>query len=135
MANPEQLFNDLNVDVITGVELMEALNIGVDEIGFPQRFHRLQEVVGYLKQFPIDTQRYLIRKACYGKQVDKLDHMFEYTNLLKNKYEIEQNLGKIKAEKSAVGNDMGKAIAIAQVEKETEEHLARVNDEVQIYER
>ena len=135
MSNPESTFNELGIDVITGVELMEALNLSVDEIGFPQRFHRLQEVVGYLKQFPLDTQRYLIKKACYGKNVDKLDHMFEYTNLLKNKFELENTMKEIEVEKSAVMNDLSKGIELAMREKDVSGRLSAVKDECQIYER
>ena len=137
MINIETTINELGISAITAVELMEALSITPDELGFPQRFHRLQEVVGYLKQFPVDTQRFLIKKACYGKQVDKLDHMFEYTNLLKSKYELENSLKEIAAEKSAINMDMDmdQAMKLAIREKDVADKLSNVADECGIYER
>ena len=89
--NPEAIFDGMGVDAITGVKLMDWLGVTAEELQVPQRFHRLQDIVQFLKQFPEDTQRFLISKSTRGKLVDKLDHFFEYTSLLKEKQAKEMN--------------------------------------------
>lgn len=98
----EAIFQDLNIDVITGVQVLDMLDVTTDELVIPQRFSRLKSVINFLKQFPEDTQRLLINKSVRSKAVDKLNHFFEYTVLLKQKGEYEEMLKNIENEKSVI---------------------------------
>lgn len=96
MINIESAFNDLSVNAIVATNFMDLLGLNTMDFHDPVRFSRFQQVVQYLKQFPDDTQRFLITKSTRGKPVDKLDQVFEYTNLLKQKYSQEQTLDDLK---------------------------------------
>lgn len=137
MTNAESTLNQLNVNAITGVSLMNMLGIGLDELSDPRRFAQLEQVIAFLKQFPDDTQRFLVSKATAGKQVDKLSHMFEYTNLLKNKEGQEKVIDGIIKEKSALemSNDTFRIQEVASQEEAALQTLARLKDEIAIYEK
>lgn len=110
MSQIETNFNDLGINAIQGVELLGSLGLTTDDLEFPQVFSKLQSVVKYLSNFPEDTQRFLINKATRGKMVDKLGHMFEYTQILKEKERYEREMESAIQELSALGvnNDFGK---------------------------
>lgn len=133
----DQKLNDLGIDAITGISLMDQLDMNPDDLAIPQRFSRLKEVIGFFKQFPEDTQRFLITKATRGKAVDKLNHIFEYTKLLTKRSEYEDILQGIDKEKSALGFmiDPIKAQAIAERSVETRTSLEMVSDEIKVYEK
>lgn len=135
--NPEAIFDGMGVDAITGVKLMDWLGVTAEELQVPQRFHRLQDIVQFLKQFPEDTQRFLISKSTRGKLVDKLDHFFEYTSLLKEKQAKEALLQNLDKERSAVemsGDEILKR-DVAQRSLQVSESLAKVKAEIEIYEK
>lgn len=137
MNSTEQKFNDLGIDAVTGVEMMEWLGVSPVDLSDPLRFSRLHEIINYFKQFPEDTQRYLVRKAVNGKNVDRLQHVWEYTSLLKKKDAAEKGIEKIKSEASAVGDDADEYILsnLAQREHFLREDLKGVKKELDIYEK
>jgi hypothetical protein len=133
--NAESIFEELGVSAITGVNLLDWLSISPEELSIPQRFSKLQGIIGFLKSFPEDTQRFLVNKATRGKQVDKLDHMFEYTNLLTKKSEHEQELKMIEQEKSVVAFDQVRMDELQLRESEVKKNLDQTLEEVYLYER
>lgn len=137
MINTESKFNELGIDAISGVNLMEWLGVSSFDLGDPVRFTKFKDIIGYMKQFPVDTQRYLVRRAVNNKNVDKLNHVFEYTELLKNKKAIEEALERISAEASALGPDSDPVLRIANGHKELEaKHaLDSVAKELYLYEK
>jgi hypothetical protein len=114
---------------------MELLDLSPSDFVNPVRFARFQSVATYLKQFPEDTQRFLITKSTRGKVVDRLDHVFEYTNLLKQKFAQEKTLERLKEELSAMEaiGDPQSHLTQAQSE-EMDAQLNRTLEEIQIYE-
>lgn len=133
--NVENALNQLGIDAITGVNLMDWLGVSIDELHSPQRFGRLQSVIGYLKQFPEDAQRFIIQKSTRGKMVDKLDHVFEYTNLLKQKEGQMNELHAVEKEKIALTNaDEQTIFDLTTRETLISDRLTRTNDEISIYE-
>ena len=135
--NTERVFEDLGIDAITGVEIMDQLSIVPDELQSPRRFAQLKEVINYLKQFPQDTQRFLINKATRGKLVDKLQHLHEYTHLLTRKSFYEQELEKLSKERSAV-EQAGDPILLKDIatrDMANREQLNFIQEEIGIYEK
>lgn len=130
------MFGDLGVDAITGVELMDFLDLTADELQDPRRFSQLQQVISFFKQFPTDTQRFLIKKVTTGKMVDKLKHVLEYTRLLSKKSALENELDAVEKERSAI-EASGDPIALQQISfkaNDIERMLTGTNDEIRIYE-
>jgi hypothetical protein len=136
MISTESALNDLGIDAVTGVELMDWLGISTFDLSDPQRFSKLSSVIEYLKDFPTDTQRYLVKRAVNNKNVDKLQHVWEYTGLLKNKRAVEEALEKIKVEGSALGSDSDPVIRMAHAQREIEakDALNAVQTEIRLYE-
>lgn len=132
--NAEQAFNDLGIDAITGVELMDRLQLSVEELIIPQRFHRLRDVINYFKHLPEDTRSFLLNKTLTGKNVDKLDHVWGYTQLLSTKRDTETSLQGIERELSAVESDETLKVEVAQRHKTVRERLERLKEEISIYE-
>lgn len=132
----QSAFNDLGVNAIVATNLMDLLGLYPDDFHDPVRFSRFQSVVNYLKQFPDDTQRFLITKSTRGKPIDKLDHVFEYTNLLKQKFAQEETLDRLKEEISAM-EAMGdpKAGLTALQKDEMDRQLSATLQEIDIYEK
>lgn len=120
---------------MTGVNLLEWLDISPEELSFAERFSKLQSVVGYLSSFNEDTQRFLVNKATRGKQVDKLEHMFQYTLLLRRKSEYEQVAEDIKREESVVAFDPIKMEEITLRKKELDSEIQKTLEELYFFER
>lgn len=137
MINTESAFNSLGIDAITGVELMEWLGLSPIDFTDSGRFNRFKTVIDYFKQFPVDTQRFMIRRVTNGKNVDKLQHVWEYTELLKNKKAVEEAIEKIKTERSALGagNDPILVQNFAQREIDARTALNHVTQEMALYEK
>lgn len=97
----ERQFEDLGVDAITGVKLMQLTGISSDDFIDPVRFMRFKDVIGFFKDIP--DKEYLINRVLLGKVVDKLDHLWGYTQLLQQRAstenrikELSENLDKVK---------------------------------------
>lgn len=137
MIDTEAAFNGLGIDAVTGVELMDWLGLTPVDLGNPSRFSRLQQVIDYLKQFPEDTQRYLVTRATKGKMVDKLNHMWEYTQILKNKEYVQKLIDATKKEKEALGENADPFMLDGVDKKVAQftEELGRINSELDIYEK
>lgn len=137
MISTETAFNDLGVDAVTGTELMEWLGISPADFVEPLRFSRFHEVIDYFKDMSPDTRRYMIRRATHNKNVDKLQYVWEYTQLLKQKRSMEESMEKLKNEGSALGPDSDPVLRMDHAQKEisARDELNRLTQEVEIYER
>lgn len=130
-------FSDLGVDAVTGTLLMESLGLSPDELKSPERFHKLKATIEFLKDYSEDTQRFLINKATRGKLVDKLDHMFGYTNILKEKVAREKVLAEIEKEIAVrEGTDDVYLLAALQGNHAKErDHLDALEEELRYFEK
>lgn len=135
--NIETALGDLGVDAVTGVLLLDLLDMTPMELEAPQRFQRLKVVIDYLKQFPEDTQRFLVAKATRGKMVDRLNHMYEYVHLLSKKDSLEKSIADIDKERSAVelSNDPLLQTEVARRSLEVRTALDHIKEEISLYER
>lgn len=135
--NIEEKINDLGVNAITGVRLLELLDISTDELQIPQRFSKIQDIIKFLSQYSEDTQQFLINKATRGKQVDKLQHFHEYIHLLKKKAEINDILDKVLDEKNIIEatGDTNKLQEIANKEVELRMQSDNIGAEIRLYEK
>lgn len=86
----ERQFEDLGVDAITGIQLMRSLNISPDDFLDSSRFLRFKDVIDYFKNIP--DREYILNKVTIGKNVDKLDHIWGYTQLSKQKEDLRNHI-------------------------------------------
>jgi hypothetical protein len=135
--DPESAFNDLGVNAVTGTRLMEMLDVTMTDLIDPQRFSRLRSITEFLSQFPEDTQRFLVNKATRSKNLDKLTHMFEYSELLKERAKAEESLKSCVEEMSMVlsAGDMDRHMELASKKPSIEKRLADVTEEIDLYHR
>lgn len=135
--NAENAFNSAGVDPISGVQLMATLGMSNDDLIIPQRFQKFQEILSFFSKFSEDTQRFLVSKATRGKMVDKLDHIFEYTQLLKQKEGYESELRNLGMENSAVEMH-GDSMLMSELSHramDIRQRLSNVREEIDIYEK
>lgn len=133
----ETVFSDLGVNALDGTRMMDMLGIHMSELNIPQRFFKLHEIIKYIRQFPEDTQRFLVNKAVRNKNVNKLDHMFEYMHILKEKESYETQLRDIEKELSIFDPaiDFHKVAELQLAENSIKESLQNLDSEKAIYER
>lgn len=86
----EQQFNDLGVDAITGIQLMQSLGLNSDDFYDGARFMRFKDVIDFFKDIP--DRDYILNKITIGKNVDRLDHTWTYTQLAKQKRELKSHI-------------------------------------------
>lgn len=134
MISAEQAFNELGIDAITATEMMDWLGISKIDLGDPSRFSKFQSVIEYFKQFPSDTQRFLIRRVTQNPNHDRLQRVWEYAELLKNKKSAEDAIEKIKTEASAVSDPVLQHNYVAR-EAEARQALTAVTQEMALYEK
>ncbi len=129
--------NDLGVDAITGVKVLNLLDISTDELQIPQRFSKLQDIIKFLSQYSEDTQRFLINKATRGKQLDKQQHFHEYMQLLQKKAVVNDVLDHVLDEKDIIEatGDATKLQELANREVELRMQSDNLAEEINLYER
>lgn len=135
--NIETAFNDLGVNAIVGTEMLDLLGLHTQDLQIPQRFARFQAVIEYFKDLPEDTRRFLVTKATRGKPVNRIDHVFEYVNLLKEKTgylnqlkDTEEKLDKLKA----VG-DFESATELEVLKQMLNKKVEDIQETIEIYEK
>ena len=129
-------FQELGISAVLGTELLDTLGLSTDDIQIPQRFSKFQSVIHFLKQFPEDTQRFLINKATRGKTVDKLEHFYDYTNLLREKAEYEKVLDRLEKDFSVIemSDDLLHITEVQVKLSDTKQKLGILKEEQEIYE-
>ena len=86
----EGRFNDLGIDPVIAVKLMDLLNVSSDDFIDARRFERFKDVASYIGRF--ENYEYMIRKLTLTKNMDRLDHMWEWCQLSKQRQDIEKAL-------------------------------------------
>lgn len=137
MVNAETIFNDLGINALVASEMLGMFDLTVDDLNIPETFTKLQSVINYINKFPEDTQRFLINKATRGKNVDKLDHMFRYTLILKDKEINEKLLDNTSKEISAISNggDIKKVTELQTKKSVIETNIKLLNEEMEIFQK
>jgi len=133
--NLEEAFGDVGVNAIVGVKFMDLLGIYNGDLQIASRMARFEDVVSYLKRFPEDTQRFLVTKATRGKMVDKLNHVWEYVNLLRQKELMDRQLDDVKSQISGLEGmgDLNKLQETIQLETELTDKAEVLQEEINIY--
>lgn len=134
MNNTESLFNELGISPLLATKIMYDFDLLPEHLSDPIVFSKLQSIVDFLKQYPEDTQRFLIKKATLNKQ-DKLKVMHEYTKLLSDRLLHEKIAKELEKEKSVIGftNDMNKIKEIFDKETQNNNKLQFLREEIELY--
>jgi hypothetical protein len=135
-----EIYNDIGADSITITDILMALGLNPDELQFGDRFMKFKDVMEYLKDQP--NYSYIIRKLTTGKQVDALQHLWEWTQLSKSRDRYEKEL----QDKKSILENMGEVdVEIADQETLSKyltakndfdimnQLLSDTNDEIKIY--
>lgn len=135
--NTDQLFQELGINPLIATKLMGYLDLNTGDLNDPFNFSKIQDVVDFLKQYPEDDQRFMIRKVTIGKQ-DKLKVMHEYTQILKDKAFHENTIAKIREEKRNMafqegGPDLEKVKSLDEQEVYSKSKLNQVKEELEFY--
>jgi len=135
-----EMYNDISADSIAITDIMMALGLSADELQFGDRFMKFKDVIEYLKDQP--NYSYIIRKLTTGKQVDALQHLWEWTQLSKARERYEKELSDKKSaldnfgevdEESMSGEELDSYLN-AKREYEMFNHLVEdTNNEIKIY--
>jgi hypothetical protein len=88
----EDNFNRLGVGAVVGTRLMELLGLSKDDLADGKRWNQFKDTIEFFSRFPEDDQRFMVSKVAKGKIVDKLQHMWEYSQLFSRKLEVEKQL-------------------------------------------
>lgn len=95
----EEKLNDLG-GVFVGVDIMSATGVSPEAMDNPVIFQRVKDIADYLKTVPPEHRSYFMNKVTVGKNVDKLDHLWGYVELNKQRDVKMKELDKLKEELS-----------------------------------
>lgn len=84
-------------------EIMELLGVNPNDLIDPSRFKRFQDTARYLSQF--ENYPYMIKKLTIGKNVDKLNHLWEWTALAKQRQELASEFAQASTEEQELVGD------------------------------
>lgn len=135
--NPEQAFDTMGVDAITGVKIMNFLDLSMDEMRIPQNLYKMQDIIKFLKPLSEDTQRFLIERSVSGKPVDKLKYFHEYIQLLDRKESLRKDLENISRETgiTEVTGEVARMNNLIERSKEVKSNLDQTEETIKIYEK
>lgn len=94
----EEKFYDIGIDAITGTEIMDTLGLHQDDLVDAKKFEKVKDVVAFLKQVPALERRPLMNRIVLGKNVDKLEHFWGFSQLYQQRVAKESELARIKDE-------------------------------------
>ena len=94
----EEKLNDIGIGAMFGLELLHATDVSQDSIGNPVIFEKIKDIADYLKTVPPDQRSYFMNKVTVGKNVDKLDHLWGYVELNKQRDSNMKELERLKEE-------------------------------------
>lgn len=92
--NTQSQMDQLGINAVLGVKLYDLFGLTPDDLHAPGRFNKLQDVISFLKQYPEDTQRFMVKKVVGTKNVDKLQYFHEYCDLM-GKFSATENERKL----------------------------------------
>lgn len=134
----ETKFNDLGVDAVLGFRLMSMLGLNASDFVDESRFLRFKDVITFFKNNP-DTE-YIINKITTGKSVDRLDHVWGYTELSNQKSNLRQELSNLIMRNdalSSINDDYGNSSknAIQSMITEKGVQIKKIDDQMSAYEK
>lgn len=89
-------YQDIGIDPMKATEIMELLGVTPTEFIDPARFKRFQETARFLSKY--ENYPYLIKKLTVGKQVDRLNHLWEWVVLAERKEALASEFAKASTE-------------------------------------
>lgn len=141
--NIEAIFNEVGADALFCTEVMDTLGINADEFIDPKKFNQFKDVVKYLKDSP--NWQYVAKKLTTGKMVDKLQHLWEYSQLesqlkmtQEEKQKIRENLEtiiKFSGDKKVPLEELDNYKEARKQYEKVESSLADISNEMSIYEK
>lgn len=96
-------YNDIGIDPMKATEIMELLGVNPNDLIDPNRFKRFQDTAKYLSQF--ENYPYMIKKLTVGKNIDKLNHMWEWSTLAKQRQELSAKFAQASTEEQELSSD------------------------------
>lgn len=94
----EDKFKDLGIDAILGSDIMWKLGITEDQLKLPGNFQKMKDVISFLREIPTEEIGRTLTKVIVGKNIDKLDHMWQYSILSKKKMQLKKELNSLEEE-------------------------------------
>lgn len=94
----EDKFKDLGINAILGSDIMWKLGISEDELKIPGNFEKMKDVIEFLKEIPTEEISRTLSRVTVGKNVDKLDHMWQYSMLSKQRMDLRKQLNSLEDE-------------------------------------
>jgi len=79
----DEKFNDLGVDAVIGGDLMYKVGITEEDLRYPANFEKMKDVIAFLKGMPKEERDFFADRILAGKNVDKLDYLWNYIELTK----------------------------------------------------
>lgn len=133
----EQAFNDLGVDAVVGTKLMDILGLTSSDFVDPARFMRFKDIIGYFKDVP--DSGYILNKITTGKLVDKLDHVWGYTDLARQKQSLKQEATALNKQSETISRfDEENPFAMGELIKKSNELADRsreIDEQMYAYEK
>lgn len=140
--NPSN-FDDLDIDAMTGAEIMGLLGLIPYQLDDPIVMNRMTDVVRYLKNVP--DKSFFVNRISIGKNIqDKLSHVWSYIQVLQQKEAVQGKLAGIETklrgfgEKELAGqlSDIERSLSLDTVlEKDSAvQELSHMQEQVLAYE-
>lgn len=140
-SNP---FSDLNVDPIKGTEILSYLGVTPSTLSHPTIFNQVQDILAHLQN--VEDYRWFINKAVGAKNVDKLQHVWEYVKLQEERAQLSGDLDKINRniseatmkEQDGQLDELEKKVVIPDLfnqKRDLTKRVSRIDEELAIYEK
>lgn len=94
----EEKLNDLGLGTFLGVDIINTVGVMPESLDNPAVFEKIKDIADYLKTVPPEHRSYFMNRVTVGKNVDKLDHLWGYVELNKQKDSKMKELERLKEE-------------------------------------
>lgn len=130
-------YSDLGIDPLKATELLDVLGVSADELSAPGRFEKFKQMAKYMIKF--DNFPYLIKKLTLTKNVDKLQHVWEWTELSRQLEEENQKLSAVSIDEKEIEHlhDPEVREKFGQLKAAMEESASKIkhlSEEIELYE-
>lgn len=130
-------YSDLGIDPMKATQLLDVLGVSVTDLSIPERFEKFKQTARYIIRF--DNFPYLIRKLTLTKNVDKLQHVWEWTELSRQRDEEQGKLAAISFDEAELENIKDPVVLekfeqIRRVMNESTSRIKSIDQEMELYE-